>query len=67
VNVPEETILQIFIKDKDKMKEDTPLGENSLVLSSKLEGTQEHVLDIIRADGKAQGQILVQVTPFTPY
>ncbi|KAG0051494.1 hypothetical protein BGZ83_003615, partial [Gryganskiella cystojenkinii] len=47
LNVPEDTVLELFVKDKDKMKEDTPLGGNKLVLSSKLEGTQEHTLDII--------------------
>jgi Ca2+-dependent lipid-binding protein len=61
LNVPEDAILEIFIKDKDKIKEDTPLGETRLTLGSRLEGTQEHTLDLARGDGKPQGQVFIQV------
>ncbi|KAF9914818.1 hypothetical protein BX616_007493 [Lobosporangium transversale] len=48
------------IMDKDKMKEDTPLGKAFLELGSKLDGTLEHVLEITKPDGKQRGHVLVQ-------
>ncbi|KAG0247942.1 hypothetical protein BG011_000702 [Mortierella polycephala] len=60
VNVADDTDLEIHVMDKDKMKDDTFLGKVILQLSSKLEGTQEHTLDIVRADGRTRGQIVVQ-------
>ncbi|KAF9196159.1 hypothetical protein BGZ50_001855 [Haplosporangium sp. Z 11] len=60
VNVADNTDLEMHVKDKDKMKDDTPLGKVILKLNSRLEGTQEHVLDLVRADGRTHGQVLVQ-------
>ncbi|KAF9092380.1 hypothetical protein BGX29_010488 [Mortierella sp. GBA35] len=67
LNVSDETVLEMYIKDKDKMKEDTPLGKATLVLGAKLEGTQEHVLDIIRPDGRTHGQVIVHTTGTRSY
>ncbi|KAF8926260.1 hypothetical protein BGZ58_011331 [Dissophora ornata] len=62
LNVFDGTELEILIKDKNKMKEDTPLGKASLTLGSNLEGTQEHVLEIVRPEGRKKGRVLVQTT-----
>ncbi|KAF9905179.1 hypothetical protein EC991_001941 [Linnemannia zychae] len=67
LNVADETELELYIKDKDKMKEDTPLGKAVLVLGAKLEGTREHVLDIIRPDGRTHGQVIVHTTGTRSY
>lgn len=65
LNVTDETELELYIKDKDKMKEDTPLGKAVLVLGAKLEGSQEHTLDIVRPDGRIHGQVIVHVSLFS--
>jgi Ca2+-dependent lipid-binding protein len=62
LNVTDESELEIHIKDKDKMKEDTPLGKAVLVLGANLEGTREHILDIVRPDGRVHGQVIVHVS-----
>ncbi|KAF9930214.1 hypothetical protein FBU30_000758 [Linnemannia zychae] len=67
LNVTDETELVLFIKDKDKMKEDNLLGKAILVLGAKLEGTQEHFIDIIRPDGRAHGQVIVHTTGTRSY
>jgi hypothetical protein len=69
LNVTDETELELYIKDKDKMKEDTLLGKAVLVLGAKLEGSQEHILDIVRPDGRVHGQVIVHVSlpSITPY
>ncbi|KAG0200467.1 hypothetical protein BGX28_006463 [Mortierella sp. GBA30] len=59
LNVPEDSVLNLSVKDKDKMKEDTLLGTAALVLGSKLEGSREHALDLVRPDGRTHGQIVV--------
>jgi len=61
LNVSDGTDLEIFVMDKNKLKEDTFLGKTILTLGSNLEGTQEHVLEIIRPDGRKKGKVLVQV------
>ncbi|KAG0019956.1 hypothetical protein BGZ81_009529 [Podila clonocystis] len=60
LNVPEDTVLHILVKDKDKMKEDTDLGNTSLLLNGKLEGTREHVLDVWRSETRKRGQVFVK-------
>ncbi|KAG0335882.1 hypothetical protein BG004_008286 [Podila humilis] len=61
VNVPENAVLEILIKDKDKMKEDTDLGKTSLVFSGlPLEGTREHTLDIWRTESRKRGQLFIK-------
>ncbi|KAF9380000.1 hypothetical protein CPC16_010507 [Podila verticillata] len=60
VNVPEDTMMEIFVKDKDRMKEDTDLGKTSLLLNGKLEGTREHVLDIWRSETRKRGQVFIK-------
>ncbi|KAF9289590.1 hypothetical protein BGZ68_009008 [Mortierella alpina] len=60
LNVSEDTVLDLHVKDKDKMKEDTPLGTTSLILGPTLEGTREHVLELKRPDGRVHGKVLVQ-------
>lgn len=60
--MPEDTVLEIFVKDKDKMKGDTDLGKTSLLLNGKLEGTREHVLDLWRSESRKRGQVLIKVT-----
>ncbi|KAG0277637.1 hypothetical protein BGZ95_005592 [Linnemannia exigua] len=67
LNVTDETELEMYIKDKDKMKEDTPLGKATLLLGAKLEGTQEHFLDIVRPDGRVHGQVIVYTTGTRSY
>ncbi|KAF9134402.1 hypothetical protein BGW39_007154 [Mortierella sp. 14UC] len=67
LNVADETKLEMYIKDKDKMKEDTPLGKSVLVLGAKLEGSREHFLDIIRPDGRVHGQVIVHTTGTRSY
>ncbi|KAG0261324.1 hypothetical protein BG011_001098 [Mortierella polycephala] len=62
LNVTEGMMLQILIKDKNKMMVDTDLGRASLQLGAKLEGTQEHVLDIWRTDDRKQGRVILQTT-----
>ncbi|KAI1300986.1 hypothetical protein EDD11_005907 [Mortierella claussenii] len=62
LNVTDGMMLQILVKDKNKMMVDTDLGRASLILGSKLEGTQEHVLDIWRSDERKQGQVIVKTT-----
>ncbi|KAF9972192.1 hypothetical protein BGZ73_004711 [Actinomortierella ambigua] len=59
LNVSEGMQLQIFIKDKNKMMEDTPLGTASLVLGSSLQGEHHHELDIWQSDNKKQGTLLL--------
>lgn len=44
------------------MKEDTPLGKAVLTLGAKLEGSQEHELDIVRPDGRIHGKVIVHVS-----
>ncbi|KAF9435763.1 hypothetical protein BGZ76_005572 [Entomortierella beljakovae] len=61
-NVPEGTVLEMHVSDKDKMKEDTPLGKATLILGAKLEGRQEHFVDLVRPDGRIKGK--VNVTTF---
>lgn len=63
LNVSEDTVLDLHVKDKDKMKEDTPLGTTSLILGPTLEGTREHVLELKRPDGRVHGKVFVQVRP----
>ncbi|KAG0316938.1 hypothetical protein BGZ97_006142 [Linnemannia gamsii] len=67
LNVTDETELELYIKDKDKMKEDTLLGKAVLVLGAKLEGSQEHILDIVRPDGRVHGQVIVHTTGTRSY
>ncbi|KAG0213583.1 hypothetical protein BGX28_004000 [Mortierella sp. GBA30] len=62
LNVTEGMMLQILVKDKNKMMVDTDLGRASLILGGKLEGTHEHVIDIWKSDDRKQGQVLVQTT-----
>ncbi|OAQ32368.1 hypothetical protein K457DRAFT_16376 [Linnemannia elongata AG-77] len=67
LNVTDETELILYIKDKDKMKEDTPLGKAVLILGAKLEGSQEHELDIVRPDGRTHGKVIVHTTGTRSY
>lgn len=60
LNVTDGTVLEMFVKDKNKMMVDTDLGRASLLLSN-IEGTHEHVVDIWKSNTKKQGQILVKV------
>lgn len=53
--------LQIQVKDKNKMMVDTDLGQASLVLGAHLDGTQEHVIDLWKPNGRRQGQLLIEV------
>jgi len=53
-------MLEIHVKDKDKMKEDTDLGKTSLLLNGKLEGTRKHVLDVWRLESHKRGQVFYQ-------
>ncbi|KAI1305573.1 hypothetical protein EDD11_004908 [Mortierella claussenii] len=62
LNVSDGTALELLVMDKDKMKEDTLLGKASLILDSSLEGTQEHVLDIVKPDGRTKGKLLIQTS-----
>ncbi|KAF9576032.1 hypothetical protein EC968_000592 [Mortierella alpina] len=62
LNVTEGMMLQILIKDKNKMMVDTDLGRASLLLGAKLEGTREHILDVWRGDDRKQGQVIIQTT-----
>ncbi|KAF8951775.1 hypothetical protein BGZ52_009811 [Haplosporangium bisporale] len=59
LNVTDGTVLEMFVKDKNKMMVDTDLGRASLLLSN-IEGTHEHVVDIWKSNTKKQGQILVK-------
>ncbi|KAG0332355.1 hypothetical protein BG000_010092 [Podila horticola] len=59
LNVTDGTVLEMFVKDKNKMMVDTDLGRASLLLSN-IEGTHEHVLDVWKSNTKKQGQILVK-------
>ncbi|KAG0322124.1 hypothetical protein BG000_003014 [Podila horticola] len=60
LNVPEDTVLNILVKDKDRLKEDTDLGNTWLLLNGKLEGTREHVLDVWRSETRKRGQVFVK-------
>ncbi|KAG0370526.1 hypothetical protein BC939DRAFT_446643 [Gamsiella multidivaricata] len=62
LNVTDGMMMQILVKDKNKMMVDTDLGRASMLLGAKLEGVQEHVLDIWRSDDHKQGQIIIQTT-----
>ncbi|KAF8924299.1 hypothetical protein EDD21DRAFT_391441 [Dissophora ornata] len=62
LNVTDETMLQILVKDKNKMMADTDLGRTSFILGAKLEGTQEHILDVWQSDDRKQGRIIIQMT-----
>ncbi|KAF9357877.1 hypothetical protein BGX26_002926 [Mortierella sp. AD094] len=61
-NVSEGTVLEIHVMDKDKMKVDELLGKATLTLGAKLEGFQEHTLEIFRADGRTKGNVTVHTT-----
>ncbi|KAF9358300.1 hypothetical protein BGX34_008982 [Mortierella sp. NVP85] len=62
LNVTDGMMLQILVKDKNKMMLDTDLGRASLILGAKLEGTQEHVVDIWQSDNRKQGKLIIQTT-----
>ncbi|KAF9188340.1 hypothetical protein BGZ51_000660 [Haplosporangium sp. Z 767] len=62
LNVADEMMLQILVKDKNKMMADTDLGRASLQLGAKLEGVHEHALDIWRSDDHKQGRVILQTT-----
>ncbi|KAG0219187.1 hypothetical protein BGX33_004251 [Mortierella sp. NVP41] len=64
LNVMDGMELQIQVKDKNKMMVDTDLGHARFELGSRLEGTQEHIIDIWRSDTRRQGQLLIQTTAF---
>lgn len=59
--MPDDTVLNILVKDKDRLKEDTDLGNTWLLLNGKLEGTREHVLDVWRSETRKRGQVFVKV------
>ncbi|KAF9412021.1 hypothetical protein BGZ94_001172 [Podila epigama] len=59
LNVTDGTVLEMFVKDKNKMMVDTDLGRASLLLGANLEGTHEHVVDIWRTNTKKQGQVII--------
>ncbi|KAF9111684.1 hypothetical protein BGX27_004590 [Mortierella sp. AM989] len=61
-NVSEGTVLEILVKDKNKMMMDTDLGRASIILGSKLQGTQEHIIDIWQSDERKHGQLYIQIT-----
>jgi len=61
LGVPEGMTLLILVKDKNKMMVDTLLGSCTMVLGSKLEGVQEHTLEVQRPSDRMQGEIYVQV------
>ncbi|KAG0338016.1 hypothetical protein BG004_007399 [Podila humilis] len=61
LNVTDGTVLEMFVKDKNKMMVDTDLGRASLLLGSNIEGTHEHVLDVWRSNTKKQGQVIVKL------
>lgn len=61
LDVPEGTELDIYVKDKDKVREDTLLGKASLTLRGELEGTREHELVLLREDGRNKGHVFIQV------
>ncbi|KAF9932039.1 hypothetical protein FBU30_009103 [Linnemannia zychae] len=60
LNVTDGMELQIQVKDKNKMMEDTDLGRASLVLGAHLEGIQDHIIDIWRSDTRRHGRLLIQ-------
>jgi len=62
LNVTDGMMLQILVKDKNKMMLDTDLGRASLILGAKLEGTQEHLVDIWQSDNRKQGKLIIQVS-----
>ncbi|KAG0302123.1 hypothetical protein BGZ98_007760 [Dissophora globulifera] len=62
LNVTEGMMIQILIKDKNKMMVDTYLGRASMVLGAKLEGKQEHLLDIWKSNDHKHGQVIVETT-----
>ncbi|KAG0239411.1 hypothetical protein BGW41_007675 [Actinomortierella wolfii] len=68
LNVTEGMQLQLYVKDKNKMMEDTPLGTASLILGANLSGEVHHELDVWKSDNKKQGKLYITTvgTPCTP-
>ncbi|KAG0245340.1 hypothetical protein B0O80DRAFT_492748 [Mortierella sp. GBAus27b] len=60
VNVPDGMMLQILVKDKNKMMVDTDLGRASLILGSELEGKKDHVIDVWQSDDRKYGKLFIQ-------
>ncbi|KAG0235420.1 hypothetical protein B0O80DRAFT_435126 [Mortierella sp. GBAus27b] len=58
--VPNGTVLEMYVKDKDRAKADTALGKATLTLGGELEGTREHELELFRDSGRQKGKLFIQ-------
>ncbi|KAF9985480.1 hypothetical protein BGZ65_010755 [Modicella reniformis] len=61
LNVPDDTVLHIYVKDKNRMKEDTPLGKATLILGARLDVDRLLELPITKEDGNIKGCVIIEI------